>query len=267
MAAEKFSKILPSRRPRLPRTAPQKHGIANQWPTSLVWQTVLLPTQKHAPPRKARKNGCNILILCYTTSRQVSTPCPSAACGVRSALRRSLNKKWEAFTMKKMTVQHLTTAAVVGAAYAVLSLFGSVFGVTFGTVQCRFSEALCVLPFFFPETVWGLFAGCLITNLLSPYGLVDIVVGSLATLLAAFLTSKCGKKWLAPLPPVVCNGLLVGGMLAWEQVGFTGAFGVAFLANGASVAAGEALACYGLGALLLWRLPRMAFFKNRMRRE
>ena len=96
--------------------------------------------------------------------------------------------------MKKMTIQHLTTAAVVGAAYAVLSLFGSVFGVTFGTVQCRFSEALCVLPFFFPETVWGLFAGCLITNLLSPYGLVDIVVGSLATLLAAFLTSKCGKK-------------------------------------------------------------------------
>ena len=92
-------------------------------------------------------------------------------------------------------------------------------------------------------------------------------LGSLATLLAAFLTSKCGKKWLAPLPPVVCNGLLVGGMLAWEQVGFTGAFGVAFLANGASVAAGEALACYGLGALLLWRLPRMAFFKNRMRRE
>ena len=164
--------------------------------------------------------------------------------------------------MKKMTVQHLTTAAVVGAAYAVLSLFGSVFGVTFGTVQCRFSEALCVLPFFFPETVWGLFAGCLITNLLSPYGLVDIVVGSLATLLAAFLTSKCGKKWLAPLPPVVCNGLLVGGMLAWEQVGFTGAFGVAFLANGASVAAGEALACYGLGALLLWRLPRMAFSKT-----
>ena len=169
--------------------------------------------------------------------------------------------------MKKMTVQHLTTAAVVGAAYAVLSLFGSVFGVTFGTVQCRFSEALCVLPFFFPETVGGLFAGCPITNLLSPYGLVDIVVGSLATLLAAFLTSKCGKKWLAPLPPVVCNGLLVGGMLAWEQVGFTGAFGVAFLANGASVAAGEALACYGLGALLLWRLPRMAFFKNRMCRE
>ena len=70
--------------------------------------------------------------------------------------------------MKKFTVQHLATAAAVGAVYAVLSIFGSVFGVTFGTVQCRFAEALCVLPFFFPETVWGLFVGCLITNLLRP---------------------------------------------------------------------------------------------------
>ena len=83
--------------------------------------------------------------------------------------------------MKKFTVQHLATAAAVGAVYAVLSIFGSVFGVTFGTVQCRFAEALCVLPFFFPETVWGLFVGCLITNLLSPYGLLDIVMGSLTT--------------------------------------------------------------------------------------
>ena len=92
--------------------------------------------------------------------------------------------------MKKLTLRHITTAAAVGAVYAVLSIFGSVFGITFGTVQCRFSEALCVLPFFFPETVWGLFVGCLLTNLLSPYGLVDIIVGSLTTLLAAFLTSR-----------------------------------------------------------------------------
>lgn len=166
--------------------------------------------------------------------------------------------------MKKFTVQHLATAAVVGAAYAVLSIFGSVFGVTFGPVQCRFAEALCVLPFFFPETAGGLFVGCLITNLLSPYGLLDIVVGSLTTLLAAFLTAKCRYKWLAPLPPVVCNGLLVGGMLAWEQVGFTDAFAVTFALNAASVAAGELLACYGLGSLLLWRLPKISFFKSRM---
>ena len=64
---------------------------------------------------------------------------------------------------------------------------------------------------------------------------------------------------------MVCNGILVGGMLAWEQVGFTGAFGVTFALNAASVALGELIACYGLGSLLLWRLPKMPFFKNRMK--
>ena len=134
-----------------------------------------------------------------------------------------------------------------------------------GYLVFDFAEALTVLPFLFPAATPGLFVGCLITNLLSPYGLLDIVMGSLTTLLAAFLTSRCKNRWLAPLPPVVCNGILVGGMLAWEQVGFTGAFGVTFALNAASVALGELIACYGLGSLLLWRLPKMPFFKNRMK--
>ena len=119
--------------------------------------------------------------------------------------------------MQKFTVQKLATAGVVGAAYAALALFGSIFGVTYGPIQCRFSEALCVLPFLFPETAWGLGIGCLIANVFSPYGLLDIVVGSCATFLAALLTARCKKKWLAPLPPVVLNMLLVGAMLAYEE--------------------------------------------------
>ena len=102
----------------------------------------------------------------------------------------------------KLHTRQLTCAAIVGAAYAVLSIFGP--------IQCRFSEALCVLPFLLPETAWGLGVGCLIANLLSPYGVLDIVVGSAATLLAALLTARCKKKWLAPLPPVLANILHVG---------------------------------------------------------
>ena len=166
--------------------------------------------------------------------------------------------------MKKMTIQHLTTAAVVGAAYAVLSLFGSVFGVTFGTVQCRFSEALCVLPFLFPETAWGLAVGCLIANLLSPYGLLDIVVGTLATLIAALLTRRCRSKYLAPLPPVLCNGLLVGAMLAYEEVGFGSAFASAFWFNACSVSVGEAISCFGLGLLLLGQLQKSRFVRDEL---
>ena len=107
----------------------------------------------------------------------------------------------------KLHTRQLTCAAIVGAAYAVLSIFGSIFGITYGPIQCRFSEALCVLPFLLPETAWGLGVGCLIANLLSPYGVLDIVVGSAATLLAALLTARCKKKWVwcwptsRPVPP------------------------------------------------------------------
>ena len=166
--------------------------------------------------------------------------------------------------MNHLTTRRVTTAAMTGALYAALSLFGSVFGITFGPVQCRFAEALCVLPFFFPETVWGLFVGCLITNLLSPYGFLDILLGSAATLIAALLTSRCRRKWLAPLPPVLLNALLVGGLIAWQQTGFSAAFLPAFLLQGSCVGLGELLACYGLGSLLLWQLPRHSYFRERI---
>ena len=166
--------------------------------------------------------------------------------------------------MKTLTTRRIATAAVVGALYVVLTYFGSIFGITFGPVQCRFSEALCVLPFLFPETAWGLGIGCLISNIISPYGVLDMVIGSLTTLTAALLTARCRSRYLAPAPPVLLNGLLVGGMLAYYEAGFGDAFGAAFTFNGLSVAAGEAIACYGLGLLLLWRLPEIPFFRRMM---
>ena len=119
-----------------------------------------------------------------------------------------------------------------------------------------YSEALCVLPFFLPETAWGLGVGCLIANLLSPYGVLDIVVGSAATLLAALLTARCQKKWLAPLPPVIANTVLIGLVLAYEQAGTSAAFWPTYAFNALTVGLGEAVACYGLGGLLLWRLDK-----------
>ena len=80
--------------------------------------------------------------------------------------------------MKNLTTRRLAVSGMIGAAYAVMAIFGSVFGLTFGPIQFRFSEALCVTPFLFPEAVGGLFVGCLIANLFSPYGLLDIIIGS-----------------------------------------------------------------------------------------
>lgn len=164
--------------------------------------------------------------------------------------------------MRKITTRQMTVAAIVGALYAALTLLSSVFGIAYGPVQFRVSEALCVLPFLFPETAWGLFAGCWVANLLSPYGLPDMIIGSLATLIAALWTSKCRSKWLAPLPPVVCNGILVGAVLAWQQTGFGDAFLPAFLFNGGSVALGEAAVCFILGLVLLRTMEKTPCFRD-----
>ena len=153
--------------------------------------------------------------------------------------------------MKKRSARELTIAALVGAMYVVLGYFGNTFNLTFGVIQCRFSEALTVLPFLNPVTIWGLFIGCLITNILSPYGLLDMIFGPLATLLAAVLTARCKKKWLAPLPPVLCNAVIIGALIAFQEVGLGGAFLGLFAYHALTIGLGQVLACYGLGWFLL----------------
>ena len=160
--------------------------------------------------------------------------------------------------MNKLKTRRLVLAAAVAAMYTVLSYFGNIFGITYGGFQCRFSEALTVLPFFFPETTAGLFIGCILTNILSPMGIPDLVFGSLATLLAGLCTAKAKSRWLAPLPPVVSNGLIVGALIGWYEAGdVNSAFPAAFALNAGLVALGEIVACYGLGSLLLLLVPRV----------
>ena len=156
----------------------------------------------------------------------------------------------------------LALNGVIAAAYAALTLVAAALNLAYGPVQFRFSEALTVLPFLFPGTWPGVFVGCLVANLLSPYGVLDIVVGSAATLLAALLTARCKKKWLAPLPPVLANMVLVGLVLAYEQAGTTAAFWPTYAFNALTVGAGEIVACYGLGMLLLWRLEKSKALQN-----
>lgn len=162
--------------------------------------------------------------------------------------------------MRKFTTKDLTLAAVVAAAYAALTMLLP--GPSYGYAQLRVAEAFTVLPFLFPATAPGLLVGCLVANLLSPYGLVDVVCGTAATGLAAFLTMKCRHKWLAPLPPVLCNGIIVGGMLAWYEAGFGPNFWSMFAVAGPGVALGELCACYILGGLLLTALPKVPYFRR-----
>ena len=100
--------------------------------------------------------------------------------------------------MSKFTVKDLTLAALIAAVYATLTMFLPI--PQHMGVQFRVAEALTVLPFLFPAAVPGLFAGCLLANLFSPFGLIDVVAGSLATLLACLMTQRMPNRCCATPP-------------------------------------------------------------------
>ena len=167
--------------------------------------------------------------------------------------------------MRKYSARDIALAAMVAAIYFVLCYFGNIFQLTFGPVQIRLGEALTVLPFLFPATAPGLALGCLLTNILSPYGPIDMIVGTLATAIAAFLTMKMPRWYLAALPPIVMNALLLPPMWAWAEAGaLNGAFWAAYGFNMWTFVVGEAVACYVLGLLLLTILPRIPALRGRL---
>lgn len=169
---------------------------------------------------------------------------------------------------RKTPVHDLTAAAVVAALYVVLGYFGNIFSLTFGPVQIRFAEALTILPFLIPATAPGLAVGCLITNLLSPYGVLDVVFGTLATAIAAALTAKMPRWYLAALPPILTNLVILPPIWAWSE---TGAVNTAFFAawgfNAVTFVIGQIVACYGLGTLLLRALPKLPPLRRYMKPE
>ncbi len=167
-----------------------------------------------------------------------------------------------------ITLRKIAFAAVVAGVYATLTM--ALAPISYGPVQFRISEVLCILPFFFPFSVWGLFVGCVIANLLSAYGLLDIVFGSFATLLAALCMMAFGlrgkgsafRKALACLPPVVINGVVVGALIAYATTQTMEVFWPAFLSNSLWVGFGELVVLFALGLPAMIFLPRTGFFKS-----
>ena len=154
--------------------------------------------------------------------------------------------------MRRFTTRDLTLAALIAAVYAALTMLLP----AYGEIQLRVSEAMTVLPFLFPAAIPGLAVGCFIVNLFSPYPL-DILFGILATLLACLMTRHMPNRWLAPLPPVLCNALIVGAEIAWYATGFGPGFWTAYAFNIVTVGLAELIACFVLGELLLTVLPRV----------
>ncbi len=157
----------------------------------------------------------------------------------------------------KELLKYLPRAGLIAAIYAALTLV--LYPLGFGVVQFRFSEALTLLPLLFPEAVPGLFVGCVVANMFSPnIVILDVIFGSAATLIAAYLTSKVKSVWLAPLPPAVINAVVVGAVIAYSTAGFSAGFWAAYFYNIVIIGLEELAVCYVLGVPLTLALKKTA---------
>lgn len=167
---------------------------------------------------------------------------------------------------RKTKTRFLAQAGLIAAIYAVTTYLCALWGIAYGQVQFRLSEALTILPLFTPAAIPGLTIGCFLANLSSPFGMVDVLCGTAATLLAAIavrMTRQVRFKnipWLAPLFPVLANAIIVGLEISFflpEGLSWAG-----FAAAAASVGLGELVVCYGLGLPLSIVMGKMPVFRK-----
>jgi uncharacterized membrane protein len=162
-----------------------------------------------------------------------------------------------------MNIRYLTKASLIAAIYIILILLQTlpfpVPALTFGPIQLRIAEGLALLPLVESAAVPGLFVGCLLSNLLlatySGFGLIDIVGGSLVTLIAAYLTSKTKNKITAMIPPVLLNGFVVS---IWVSY-FTK---VPYIYTVLGIGGGELASVAIFGSMILYVYDKSTNFKE-----
>ena len=157
--------------------------------------------------------------------------------------------------MRHKNVTFMVQAAIIAALYVVLTFVANALGLASHTIQVRFSEALCILPFFTPAAIPGLWIGCLIANLATGAVIWDIIFGSIATLLGAIGTYLLRRhKFLCTLPPVIANMIIVPFILVYGY-GIPRVYlknvDVTIIFNAMTVGIGEVISVCVLGSILL----------------
>ena len=159
----------------------------------------------------------------------------------------------------KKRVRFITYSAIIAALYVILTGLSAVLHLASGPIQIRLAEALTVLPVFTPTAIPGLFLGCVLANFLTGSLIWDVVFGSLATLIGAvgtyFLRKK--SKYLAVLPPIVSNMLIVPAVLQYVY-GEEQMYWILML----TVGVGEILSAGACGLILHKTLSKTKLFLN-----
>ena len=145
---------------------------------------------------------------------------------------------------RNSTTLFLAQGAIIAAMYVALTLIFA--PISFGAVQVRIAEALTILPLFTPAAIPGLFIGCLIANGLGGGILLDVIFGSIATLIGAALGYLLRfNRWLVPIPTILSNTVIVPMVLKY---GYGVDMPIWMLMI--YIVIGEILGCYLLGELL-----------------
>lgn len=157
---------------------------------------------------------------------------------------------------REKTVYQITGAAVIAAIYTALTLM--FLPIAYGPISFRISELLCILPYFTPAAVPGLFVGCFTANFLAGAAPMDVVFGSLATLVGAWGSYRLRRyKWLVCVPPILSNTLVIPWVLRF-------AYGndqmMPLLTATIFISEAVAVGVFGNGLLVLLSRYRQAIF-------
>lgn len=146
-------------------------------------------------------------------------------------------------TDKKITL-YIVQSAMISAVYVALTVIFA--PISFGLIQVRIAEALCIMPLFTSAAIPGLFIGCLLGNSAGGAAIYDVVFGSIATLIGAFFGYLLrANRWLVPIPSIISNMLIVPFILKYIYM-----VDVPIILQMLYIGFGETIACYGLGELL-----------------
>lgn len=159
----------------------------------------------------------------------------------------------------KLTTRKIALCGVTAGLYAAITLLTSSFA--YGQVQFRIAEALTVLCCFEPSMVIGATLGCFVANIFSTVSALDMVVGTLGTLIACLCMVRCKKAWLAAIPNVVVNGVMIGALIAWVTAPGAGFWKVFFI-SGLQVAVGELVVMVVLGVPLFVYLKKSGLIEK-----
>ncbi len=146
---------------------------------------------------------------------------------------------------KFFTTRRIAHGAIIAAVYVVLCIIFQ--PISYGPIQFRIAEALTIMPLFTPAAIPGLFVGCILANIIGQGVIMDVIFGSLATLIGAVLGYLLRRnRWLVPIPAVVANALIIPFVLRYGY----GLTEIPIALEMVYILAGEVVGCYILGEVL-----------------